>query len=154
MMITRWTSAGMLLMTFVLLGCGESVPPPPKLDLVPVSGTVKFGGQPTEGIRVTFTPTGNTPGGGSTAMTGKDGKYVLAHSTDQKPGVPAGTYTVKFLKSAGISPNSSIKHEDLAENLIPPSWRGAPDNNGMVDPHNMATVPAGGGTLDFDIPAQ
>ena len=69
MLITRWTNAGLLLMTFVISGCGENVAPPPKLDLVPVSGTVKFGGQPTAGISVMFTPTGATKGQGASVVT-------------------------------------------------------------------------------------
>ena len=156
-MKTRWTGCGLLLMTFACASCGNSVPPPPKLDLVPVSGTVKFGGKPTEGIIVTYVPTGKTKGSGGRATTDEEGKYELEHSRDQEPGIPAGTYVVTFMKPAAQSAESGgVKlHLDIAgENLIPQDWRGEPNDGGMVAPHNKVTVPESGATLDFDIPAQ
>jgi hypothetical protein len=147
----RWTNAGVLLLGFVLFGCGDSVPVPPKEDLVSVSGTVKFGGQPTSGILVSFVPNSETKGNGSSATTDDAGKYQMKSLTG-KPGVPVGTYSVLFAKKASyvFSEEQPGKEVDQGEDPIPPAWR-EPTQTG---PHNTVTVPAGGATLDFDIPTK
>ena len=159
-MRTRWTGCGLLLMIFACSGCGNAVPPPPKLDLVQVSGTVKFGGKPTEGIIVTFVPDRKTKGNGATAVTDEEGKYELEHTRDQEPGIPAGPYIVRFVKPSAqsITKDGVKMHaqspDAAGSNLIPFAWRGEPYENGEVESHNKVTVPESGGTLDFDIPAQ
>src|SRR5580658_5731270 len=98
----RWIRAGLLFTAFVFPGCGDKLPPPPKLDLVPVTGTVKLGGQATAGIRVTFVPyEQETKGSGGTGTTDAAGKYELFYNSnaDQKHGIPAGKYGVLFSKS-------------------------------------------------------
>jgi hypothetical protein len=154
MVIARWTQVGLLVMALILPGCGGSVPAPPKEDLVPVKGTVKLGGKPTPGINVMFVPTGSIKGNGSSATTGADGSYELRSNATKKPGIPTGTYVVQFSKLVG--PDGSPLAPDKAptggmpSELIPPDWR---DSDKSGD-HNSVTVPAGGKTFDFDIPAK
>ena len=147
--------AGLLLMGCVLAGCGEKVAPPPKEDLVPVSGTVKLGGKPMEGVLVAFIPAGNTPGQGATAVTDEDGHYELIHSASKEPGASAGQYTVQLSKwvTADGSPLPPDKPPHMAggKNLIPDRWADKMGGAGGGQA-NQFSVPAGGATLDFDIP--
>jgi hypothetical protein len=151
-MMNRFTIAGLLSMTFVLLGCLDSVQPPPKEDLVPVSGTVKLGGQPTEGILVSFVPTGSTTGQGAIAVTDSAGHYELVHNATKKPGTAAGDYVVELSKwvmpNGEPLPKDKAPHLVGAANVIPPRWaEQIPGGRG-----NEVKVLAGGTTRDFDIP--
>ena len=153
-MNTRRANAGLFLMIVVLSGCGESVPPPPKFDLVPVSGTIKLGGAPTAGIQVTFFPIDATKGAGATGTTDDAGKYELEYITDQEPGIPAGKYGVKISKfAAGASAElpPGFAPAGGGKNLIPKEWNEINPVTGQ--PGHIVTVPAGGSTFDFDIPA-
>jgi hypothetical protein len=151
-MMRRFTTAGLMLMMFVLLGCGESVAPPPKEDLVPVSGTVKVGGQPVEGVLVSFVPSGDTTGQGASGVTDSAGHYALVHNVTKKPGAPVGNYVVSLSKwvmpDGSAAPQNQPPHRTGAKNLIPDRWgEQVPGGRG-----NTANVAAGGTTLDFDIP--
>jgi hypothetical protein len=152
-MMNRTTLAGLLLMSFVLSGCLDSVPPAPKEDLVPVSGTVKVGGTPTEGVLVAFVPSEGTSGQGSSAVTDSAGHYELVHNASKKPGVPVGKYTVTFSKwvmpDGSPAPKDQPPHRTGAKNLIPTprGGQGAGAQGSTVD------VPAGGTTRDFDLPS-
>jgi hypothetical protein len=150
MKTTRWTIAGVLL-TFVPLGCGEPVRPPPPEVLAPVEGTVTLGGKPTPGIHISFVPHAETKGNGASCMTDDAGKYQLK-TLRGKSGVPVGTYSVLFSKKAPyvFSKEQPGKEVDQGEDPIPPAWR-EPTQAG---PHNTVTVPAAGATLDFEIPAK
>jgi len=145
------TNAALLLMTFVVLGCGDSVPPPPKEDLVPVSGTVKVGGEPVEGVTVAYIPTGSTKGQGATGVTDSQGHYELVHNATQEDGVAAGDYTVQLSKwvmpDGSPLPKDKAPHMSGAVNMIPRRW-------GERDMGNQVKVPAGGTTKDFDVPKQ
>jgi hypothetical protein len=154
MTTTHWSKAILFasVLALALPGCGESVPPPPKEDLVPVTGTVKVGGQPVAGLILLYIPKGTTTGNGSFAVTGADGKYELLHNQTQKPGAQSGTYTVRFsrfLKADGSPvPLGESPYMANAMESIPSAW----NEPGQAGAHNTVTVPAGGTTLDFDIP--
>ncbi len=157
MTMTHWSKAA--LFTFVLAlalpGCfGQSVPPPPPEDLVPVSGTVKIGGKPAAGVSVSFLPEGSTGGNGSFAVTDSQGFFELEHYQTHESGVPKGRYTVrfsKFLKQDGTPvPEGVSPYMAGGFQSIPAMW----SDPGQAGDHNKVTVPTGGKTFEFDIPAQ
>jgi len=151
MKFTRRTNAALLLMTFVLLGCGGSVPNSEEGDPVPVSGIVKLGGQPAANVVVTFIPTESTLGSGASGVTDDSGQYELTNNATGSPGVPAGTYSVLFKSRGseeGAGDDAEVRRKRIgADDPIPPAWR----ISGMAGSHNTVTVPDGGKTLDFDL---
>lgn len=99
--MTRCFRIGLLLavaMTAVaVVGCGETTRVPPLPPLHPVSGSVKYRGQPAAAFRVTFHPQfdiGPTKYHPS-AITDDAGNFAV---TSLKPndGAPAGEYAVTF----------------------------------------------------------
>jgi hypothetical protein len=136
-------------MVFALQGCGDSVPPPPKEDLVPVSGTVKIGGKPVEGVFVAFVPTGSTKGQGATGVTDAAGNFELEHNATHESGVAAGDYRANLSKwvlpDGSPLPADTAPHMVDAVNLVPASWS---EQSGQ----NMVKVTTGGGKFDFDVP--
>ncbi len=136
---------GALLLT-VVAGCnkgGSDAPP-----LVPVSGTVTLDGKPLANASVTFLPVSSTRGGRSPyGFTGPDGRYELMYDNEHK-GAPEGQFEVvcnkwvmpdgsDFPRDSGQSPI------EVARELLPPNY----SQEGMSE--LKATVPAGGGTVDF-----
>ena len=133
-----------VLLAVGLIGCGGSGPG----DAVSVRGTVTLDGKPLRGAVVTFVPTGATPGVGGRARTGADGKYALTGLRGES-GVPAGTYRVTvnklempdgtdFPEDAPVAPMDSGAKERLPAHYANPSQS-----------RLTATVPAGGGSIDF-----
>jgi hypothetical protein len=151
--ITRLRHYGLMLMGAALLGCGGSVPGP-KEDLIPVSGTVKLGGQPTAGIQVAFVPVGLTAGQGAFAVTNDAGAYDLVHNATRLPGIGPGDYVVQFTKWVqpdGLPlPEKTAPHLVNAVNLIPPGWGGGGD----AWPQTQIKVGRATTKLDFEIPAR
>ena len=138
-----------------LVGCGEDLPPAPVENVVPVSGTVKFGGTAQAGIQVIFTPFGdNTKSHGGTAVTDAEGKFKLKNYQNAD-GIPAGQYFVTFSSMAmaggALAPGQSPIPGVTAQEKIPPMWN---DKN-MKGRHNSVTIPDAGKTdLVYDIPAK
>jgi hypothetical protein len=149
----RFAVANILALTFFLCGCGESVTPP-REDLVPISGTVKLGGQPLAGVYVAFVPVGSTRGQGASAVTDETGEYELIHNATQEPGVAAGDYVVQFTKwvqpDGSPLPDKTPPHLVNAVNLIPPGWGGGGDAWPQTQIKVLMTTP----TFDFDIPGR
>ena len=135
----------------VLIGCGSDGPP--EEVLVPVSGSVRIAGKPTEGVTVVFTPRTGTSGTGGFGLTDAEGKYSLLHRS-QKPGVPVGEYTVTF--SRFLKPDGSPVPKDQSPTMsggresILPMW----SNIAAAGTHNTATVKAEGNTIDFALTAK
>ena len=139
---------GVLLLSFAV-GCGggrdSSMP-----DLVPVSGTVTLDGKPLSGAMVTFLPVGATRGRSCYGVTGADGRYELMESEKNK-GAPVGEFTV--LCNKWVMPDGSDLPKDSqvsamesgARELLPPQY--SEDGTSQL----KATVPAGGGTVDFPL---
>ncbi len=151
MLQTRWIQTGLPVLVFVLAGCGDSVPLPPKEDLVPVSGTLKINGKPAEGVRVLFTPVGATTGNGAYCRTDGEGKFELINNTTQEPGIAAGQYTVqfsKFMKPDGMPvPEGKSPFTAGGQESISPLWSSA----AQAGMHNTVTVPPGGKSFDFEV---
>ena len=134
----------------VLAGCGggTSADLP---ELVPVSGTVTLDGKPASGVTVTFIPTGATGGGASYGATDASGKYELK-SNDGRPGAVTGEFKVacnKWVKADGSDfvgePGGPSPMEAGATEALPPKF------SDEAATTLKATVPAGGGTVDFDL---
>jgi hypothetical protein len=154
MTTTRWTKTAVSIFALVCVGCGESGPNPPVEELVPVNGTVRLSGTPAAGIRVSFVPAGSTSGNGAFAVTDESGAYELLHNVTQEPGTLAGNYTVQFsrfmMPDGAPVPENQSPFAVNAQESIPLAWS-SPAHAG---PHNAVTVPAGGTTLNFEIPRQ
>jgi hypothetical protein len=143
----RLANLGTLLLC-VAMGCSGRDPNLP--EPVPVSGTITIDGQPATNTTISFIPTGATPGTGSGGATDGSGKYSLrtAHNGE---GAPAGEYKVVISKLRNKdgsdfpldSPVAPID-SDAAESL-PPEYSDAEKTT------LTATVPAGGGTIDFPL---
>ena len=81
-------------------GCSGSK----KLDLAPVSGTVKVAGVPLTSGQVSFLPASKEQEGTLAAGTiGSDGTYTI--STGGKPGAPVGKYKITITPSMVPSGN-------------------------------------------------
>lgn len=137
---------GVLLVSFAV-GCGggrdSSLP-----DLVPVNGTVTLDGKPLAGAMVTFLPVGATRGRSCYGVTGEDGRYELTESGTNK-GSPVGEFSV--LVNKWVMPDGSDMPKDSqvsameagAQELLPSQY--SLEGTSQL----KATVPAGGGTIDF-----
>jgi hypothetical protein len=115
-------------------GCNRDSGAP---KLVPVQGTITLDGKPLPRAAITFVPIGNTEGSGASGDSDKDGKYEVLDRRGEK-GVPVGEYNVSIVKPL---PGGSEDSRGGAAALMAPSRI-------VVQ---KATVPAGGGTLDFPL---
>ena len=141
MRIRSVTLCSCALSLLVLAGCtGGGVPAGP--DPVPVEGTVTLDGEPLAGASVMF-------GGEAFGETDANGRYVL--SKGDKKGVPPGGYSVVIEKwltpdgapyrsAEGISPMDAGATQEL-----PPRY----SNPELTE--LKATVPDGGGKIDFEL---
>ena len=136
----------LLVCAVLLAGCGGGGSEIP--TLAPVTGTVQFKGQPTEGVIVFFSPMKTTQTTGASGVTGPDGKYELLHRSG-KPGIEPGEYAVTFSRlmladgkpvPPGISPT-----EAGAVETMPPRFQDT------TNPVHTATVPDAGGSFDFSV---
>ena len=93
---------------------------------------------PAAAIR--FVPTGNTQGTGASGYTDKDGKYEVRDRGGNK-GTPMGEYRVSIVKP-GIADGVTTSTDPH-----PPAMPLAPSQ--VVS--QKATVPEGGGTVDFSL---
>ena len=135
------------LLTVAGCGGGRSSDQP---DIVPVTGTVTLDGEPAASVGVMFFPTGATPGTTYYANTDDSGHYELLAGGGGK-GAPAGEYKVTCSKY--VNPDGSPFTSDTGES---PEMLGAkeslpPKYSDQSKTELKATVPAGGGTVDFAI---
>lgn len=157
-LITQTWLSATLVIGLGMLGCAaphtsdESDEAPPDYSkVVPVTGTVKLNGKPLATAVVTFLP---PKWSASNGETDENGKYVL--ETAGKPGSLPGEYKVciSYLVSAegepqGLEPRSSIAPSPgmiTAREKLPPAY----SDFGRTT--FKRTVPAEGGTFDFDLP--
>lgn len=144
--------------TLFVVGCpGGGSSGPDFLDrLAPVSGTVTVGGQPAEGATVTFLPDQPEcePASGRTDANGSFTLVTLASgaSMDSLRGAVPGRYrvTVSWIltpdgKPVAAGTTDADAMAQGAKETLPPSYSSSDDTT------LTATVPDGGGTLDFPI---
>jgi len=132
---------GCALLVLSLAGC-SSGSSRPDVELVPVEGVVTLGGEPLAGASVMF-------GGVAMGETDAEGRYELSQGT--KKGVPVGEYQVVIEK--WVMPDGSLYRSDEG---ISPMDSGAtqeipPKYSNMEMTELKATVPAGGGKVDFEL---
>lgn len=134
-----------LLASFLLLiGCGDRGP-----KLEPVTGKVTLDGKEISSLTnfkdgsVTFIPEKGRP---SYGIIQPDGTFVM--KTDNKPGVPAGSYKVTArLVSTEITPSKF--------NDAPPVMLSAPKYSNETTSGMTQNIPAGGAkNLVFDLTAK
>jgi hypothetical protein len=127
-------SAAVLVLASVLgAGCGDS-------KGGRVSGKVTFNGKPVPAGKIYFIPDaakGNTGQAGFADI--KDGQYDTASSGGQ--GVKPGAMKVAIEGSDPASKETDKKSGEVTTKALFPRWE------------TTAEVPAGGGTLDFEVPA-
>jgi hypothetical protein len=141
MRIHSVTTAGCAVLLLVLAGCPGG-PAREPLELVPVEGTVTLGGDPLVGASVMF-------GGISVGETDANGHYELAQG-DRK-GCAVGEHQVVIEK--WVMPDGSVYRSDEG---ISPMDAGAtqqlPPKYASTELSELtATVPEGGGKIDFEL---
>ena len=119
-------------------------------ELVPVSGQVLLGGEPVEGLSLTFMPSGNNskshPG---TGITDSDGNFEILNYRNKR-GLPPGSYTI--LGTLWLMPDGTLPPLDTppitsgATERVPQIWA----NPTKAGRHNKVIVPEDGKT-DFVI---
>jgi hypothetical protein len=134
-----------LLGCLVVCGCGQDANAP---KLVPVSGTVTLDDKPLSGAVLTFTPTGDTRGGGATGRTGPDGKYTLKEPRGGS-GAVAGAYKVVISKrvmpdGSDVPADYNVPEMDSPARETLPAHYSSPEQTTLIK-----TVPPEGGTVDF-----
>jgi hypothetical protein len=119
-------------------GCGPS-DETLKIKLVSVDGKVTLNGKPFAEARITFAPDESneyqTPGSG---ITGPDGTYEAMYRG--RPGLSPGTYKVIVEKIQTPEGEALVAKGDQTKDAASPI-------HGEFD----GEVPAGGGSLDFDV---
>ena len=141
------------MMTAVCIaGCSSNADPlnlPPRLQ--PVTGTIAIDGKPLSGIVVTFVPIAE---GGSMTLgeTDKDGQYRLSYVG--MPGCAPGEYRV-MLSYKTLGDGKSISLDTQSSLIISTEAAKAaelmPEKYVSQATTLKATVPAGGGVIDFNL---
>ena len=131
-----------------LSGCGESAPEVKLPPTVPVSGVVKMDGQPLSNATVTFIPQDQKGGPECMGTTDDTGKYTLKQRGGAE-GAPVGQHRVlisRMLRGDGSPiPADGAGEGGVATETIPPKYSQS-DATTLT-----ATVPEGGGEVNFDL---
>lgn len=138
-----------LLSLVAISGCSQ-VKAGPIEDLVPVSGQVLLGGEPVEGLSITFMPSGsNSKAHPGTGVTDSEGNFEILNYKNKR-GLPSGTYTI--LCTLWLMPDGTLPPLDTppitsgAQERVPQIWA----NPTKAGRHNKVIVPEDGKT-DFVI---
>lgn len=111
--MNRLLSACSLVAVAALVGCGGD-DSDNKVDVYPVSGTVKMFGNPLAGATVSFAPQEGQPT--ATATTDEDGKFQL-RTYEFGDGAAEGKYKVVISKATTSPPSESSgdagEHDDV-----------------------------------------
>ncbi len=129
------------------LGCGEAGP-----KTYPVTGKVTIGGEPADGLQITFEPADNTMEIAS-GNVGADGTYTLYTGVSGKPGAMPGKYTVLLTDPSDESYMDEGPAPGLDETTEDPTAGGA---GGRVpqeyqDNPKQVEVTAGDNKIDIEI---
>lgn len=115
-----------LILAFSVVGCGGG----PSEALVPVGGKLLIDGQPLDGVEVSFIPDIKVKDRrGGTGTTDATGAFTVTDLDQNKPGLPAGKYTLSYSRrrlpdgSAGPAPGAAadpgvIRVETLPTYLV------------------------------------
>jgi hypothetical protein len=120
------------------LGCGRGVP-----RTAPVSGVVKYRGQPVAGASVMFMPAGQRA---ATADTDESGRFKLS-TFSSGDGAIVGTHSVTIVKKEAIpDPKAKDSPYRMARDVLPPRY-------GMVNSSGLKVdvPPEGNENLVFDL---
>lgn len=104
-------------------GCGS------KYDVVPVSGTIFFNGEPLSGATILTQPVGkaaenNKTGPGSFGKTDEDGKFSLELQNEPTPGAVPGECVILITeKGHADDPTSDVITRDDLRSRIPDEYR-------------------------------
>jgi hypothetical protein len=130
------------------VGCSGKDPNLP--ELLGVNGVVTLDGQPVQDAVVCFHPIGTTRGTEAFGRTDADGHYELK-SRHLGTGTPVGEYRVivsKFVMPDGSPLPDDKDFDPMTANVrqvLSPQYSN-PENSTL-----KATVPQGGGTIDFPL---
>ena len=139
----RWLALGLVAL---VSGCSQSDP-----SLVPVTGTVTVNDQPLANATVTFIPKDGTPGFGGVGRTDAAGKYKLAGSRDDAPGIPPGEYRVVVSKRL-MPDGSEVPANDNTPPMNSPAKESVPAAYSSLAATTLsATVMPGAGPIDFPL---
>lgn len=131
-------------------GCGSG-DETQSYSLVSVSGTVKMGGKPLEGAQMSFTPNQvNKPSTPGEAFTDSQGQYEAKFRG--RSGLAPGKYSVTIAK---LPTDKGQSTDPFMAQLAKDATRARSKDAAppKVEVTVEKEVPAGGGTLDFDVPA-
>ena len=132
-----------MLSVSTLASCGSS-----NSDLKPVTGNVKYKGQPLAGATIRFMPAGTTGGFGGNGKTDEQGNYEITYVRGGK-GLLPGEYRVTVSKRVmpdGSAPPENVEPIDSpAVETLPPRY------SDEATTQLTKTVPAKGGTIKFDL---
>ncbi len=134
-----------LALALLAAGCSQGPKGP---ELRPVAGTVRWQGQPLAGALVRFIPSGDTPGGGGSAITDLAGGYALTDARGGK-GVAAGEYKVVISKRVappGAPPATGKGEHDSPEKETLPEIYSHAQHTELT-----AEVGSEGRPIDFDL---
>jgi hypothetical protein len=106
-MLLRGLMFGGLLV--VLAGCGSGAP---RLATVPVSGSVKYKGQPVSGALVSFASVGAPRT--ATGLTNAQGEFKLT-TVNTDDGAVAGEHTITITKSTAVPTDLPKSPEEYAK---------------------------------------
>lgn len=118
------TTLGAAIFCLAMFGCGS------KGDVVPVSGTVRVDGKPTENIAVSFTPIlgQSTPGPTSSGLTDSEGRFTLSTVQERRisgavPGRHRVTLNRRIPGLDGLPYGEAVTKVAEANRALPPSTR-------------------------------
>jgi len=143
---TRWLPQIVVVIAMLVSGCGKPVPEYAK-DLVAVSGTVTFDGEPVEGAVVSFVAQ-DGPSRLSAATTDAQGQFSM-ETTQAGDGVLPGSYAVvisKLTMADGSAVPPDVAPMDVgAEEQLPEKY------SSFAVPTLSAKVTPSGGTFPFEL---
>lgn len=138
----------------VMSGCGGDSEPAVE-GAVPVTGTITLDGSPVTMASVMFVPTQGGTGQAmtATAITDASGKYEL--TTKSAKGAMPGSYRVVISQMTKDGQPMAPDFEKSPMTLITEGYRETLHTNysDMAFSKLTANVPAGGGTVDFQLDA-
>lgn len=145
MRIRSVTMVGCAVFLLTLAGCPGGGTDAPE-ELVPAQGTVTLDGEPLAGASVMF-------GGVSVGETDANGHYELTYQGKEK-GVPPGEHAVVIER--WVMPDGSVyKSQEEMSPMMAGAEQQLPARYSAISETQLkATVPAGGGTIDFELTSE